>query len=153
VPDSTEQQLNSLLTLSKIELAGLWQQLFKVAPNPKIRKPLMLRVLAIRIQEQAWRSISAAAESRLQRLAASVASNPTSKVSSIPRIRAGTRLVREWRDQVHLVNVQEAGYEYRGERYKSLSQIARLITGTRWSGPLFFGIKQKTLNSRSQEVQ
>jgi hypothetical protein len=54
--------------------------------------------------------------------------------------KPGTRLVREWRDEVYLVNVQPNGYEYKGGRYKSLSQIARLITGTRWSGPLFFGI-------------
>ena len=55
----------------------------------------------------------------------------------------GTRLVRQWRNQVHLVSVEAGGYEYQGVRYKSLSEVARLITGTRWSGPLFFGLKDK----------
>lgn len=57
------------------------------------------------------------------------------------RIKPGTRLIRQWEGQTHHVTVGEAGFEYNGERYKSLSVIARLITGTRWSGPLFFGLK------------
>ncbi len=64
-----------------------------------------------------------------------------------------TRLVREWRDEVHLVNVEANGYEYKGGRYKSLSQIARLITGTRWSGPLFFGINGDRTSNTHEEVQ
>lgn len=68
-------------------------------------------------------------------------------------IRPGTRLVRQWGDRVHLVNVQANGYEYQGNRYQSLSEIARLITGTRWSGPLFFGIKHESANAKSQELQ
>ena len=70
-----------------------------------------------------------------------------------PRIRPGTRLVRQWGDQVYLVNVQTDGYEYQGHRYQSLSKIARLITGTRWSGPLFFGIKRESANPKSEKIQ
>jgi hypothetical protein len=62
-------------------------------------------------------------------------------VSSSARIKPGTRLIRQWDGQTHQVTVAEEGFEYKGERYKSLSEIARLITGTRWSGPLFFGLK------------
>jgi hypothetical protein len=51
------------------------------------------------------------------------------------------------------VNVETNGYEYHGARYQSLSEIARLITGTRWSGPLFFGIKRESANAKSQEAQ
>jgi hypothetical protein len=61
--------------------------------------------------------------------------------------------VRQWRNQVHLVNVEANGYEYQGVLYQSLSEIARLITGTRWSGPLFFGIKNEQTRSRSKEAQ
>jgi hypothetical protein len=78
-------------------------------------------------------------------------SNPT--VSSIPSIRPGTRLVRQWGDQVHLVNVEANGYEYQGARYQSLSEIARVITGTHWSGPLFFGTKSEQTNSKSKEAR
>ena len=57
------------------------------------------------------------------------------------RIKPGTRLLRQWNGKTHQVMVVEGGFEYEGECYKSLSAIARLITGTRWSGPLFFGVK------------
>ena len=71
----------------------------------------------------------------------------------MPRLRPGTRLVREWDGQAHLVNVQSNGYEYRGNRYRSLSEIARLITGTRWSGPLFFAVNGEQDKRRSRETQ
>src|SRR4029077_13364832 len=74
-------------------------------------------------------------------------------VAGAPHMRPGTRLVRQWGDRVHLVNVETNGYEYQGARYQSLSEIARLITGTRWSGPLFFGIKRESTTGKSQEVQ
>jgi hypothetical protein len=58
-----------------------------------------------------------------------------------PRIKLGTRLVRQWQGETHEVTLLDSGYAYRGQRYASLSEIARFITGTRWSGPLFFGLK------------
>jgi hypothetical protein len=58
-----------------------------------------------------------------------------------PKMKTGTRLLREWRGQTHEVIAMEAGYEYRGVSYRSLSEIARKVTGTRWSGPAFFGLK------------
>ena len=73
-------------------------------------------------------------------------------VSTRPPIKPGTRLVRQWKEQVHVVEVEAEGYEYRGARYENLSEIARLITGTRWSGPAFFGLKAKPSNA-SQEAQ
>jgi hypothetical protein len=60
--------------------------------------------------------------------------------------------VRQWKEEVHVVEVEAAGYEYKGALYQSLSEIARLITGTRWSGPLFFGLKGKQ-SKESQEAQ
>jgi hypothetical protein len=60
--------------------------------------------------------------------------------------------VRQWKDQVHVVEVEPEGYQYKGARYDSLSEIARLVTGTRWSGPLFFGLKGKQ-SVESQEAQ
>jgi hypothetical protein len=57
-------------------------------------------------------------------------------------LQAGTRLVREWRGKVHQVIVLEQGYEHEGRHFTSLTQIASAIAGTRWSGPLFFGLKK-----------
>jgi hypothetical protein len=149
MPDSLEQQLASLPTLDRNKLNQLWQQLFETAPCPGMRKALMIRFLAYRIQEQAYGSLSNRSQQRIREFALALAANPKAQLSPVPQIRAGTRLVRQWRDQVHVVHVEEQSYEYGGVRYDSLSEIARLITGTRWSGPLFFGLKQ---NKQNQEA-
>ena len=59
------------------------------------------------------------------------------------RLLAGTRLCREWRGAEHVVTVLQDGFDYQGRRYESLSAVARAITGTRWNGPLFFGLRSK----------
>ena len=113
----------------------------------------MIQILAHRLQEQALGSLSMASRGRLRLLARAFEANSKTMIPSTPGLKPGTRLVRQWRDQVHLVNVEASGYEYRGVRYQSLSEIARLITGTRWSGPLFFGIKSEQTISNSKEAQ
>jgi hypothetical protein len=153
MPDSVETQLKNLPNLSRDDLAQLWQTLFHSVPDPKIRRPSIIRFLAYRVQEQAYGSLSASGERRLRQLEEAIAGNSTLKTSSNRKIHPGTRLVREWQNQVHLVNVELKGYEYRGARYQSLSEIARLITGTRWSGPLFFGVKKQHENQMAKEVQ
>jgi hypothetical protein len=97
------------------------------------------------LQEQAFGGLKPAYKRRLRQLAESFdrdSGRVAKAVSSSARIKPGTRLIRQWDGQTHQVTVAEDGFEYKGERYKSLSEIARLITGTRWSGPLFFGLKQ-----------
>jgi hypothetical protein len=105
-------------------------------------------LLAYRLQEQAFGGLKPAYKRRLRQLAESFEQNPSRIVKTVSpaRIKPGTRLIRQWDGQTHQVTVAEEGFEYKGERYKSLSEIARLITGTRWSGPLFFGLKQSAKN-------
>jgi hypothetical protein len=153
MPDSSfTERLASVHRLSKPALCDLWRQLFKREPPPEIRKNLMLRIVRHRLQEQAFGGLSDAGCRRLRQLAATFEADPNAVVSNRPPIKAGTRLVRQWKEQVHVVEVEAEGYEYRGARYENLSEIARLITGTRWSGPLFFGLKAKQSNV-SQEAQ
>jgi Protein of unknown function (DUF2924) len=147
MPDSSiVKRLASLSMLSLPALCDLWQQLFKKEPPPEIRKDLMLRIVGHRLQEQEFGGLSDAGCRRLRQLAATFEADPNAVVSSWPPIKPGTRLVRQWKEQVHVVEVETEGYEYRGARYENLSEIARLITGTRWSGPLFFGLKAKQSN-------
>jgi hypothetical protein len=153
MPDPINQRIAGLTKLSKTTLRVLWKELFGASPPPQLRKRLMIPLLAYRLQEQAFGSLRAASRGRLQQLARAFETNSDAAVSSIPRIRPGTRLVRQWGDHVHLVNVETSGYEYQGARYKSLSEIARLITGSRWSGPLFFGIKSEQPNNKAKEAQ
>jgi hypothetical protein len=118
----------------------------------------MIPILAYRIQEQAFGSLSARTRERLRQLSQAFKKGSDPTAVRAPLLRPGTRLVRQWGDVVYLVNIQTDGYEYQGTRYQSLSAIARRITGTRWSGPLFFGIKRqpansKSANGKSEEVQ
>jgi len=113
----------------------------------------MISLLAFRLQEQAFGSLSARTRDRLRHLSRAFEKNCGSATPSAPQLRPGTRLVRQWRDRVHLVNVEANSYEYQGARYQSLSEIARLITGTRWSGPLFFGIKTDQRDSELKEAK
>jgi hypothetical protein len=153
MPDATlQQRLASLPDLSKPILCSLWRQLFKNEPPLKTRRELMLRVIAYRLQEQEFGGLSEAQCRRLRQLSSALKANPNAAVSTRPLIKPGTRLLRQWKDQVHVVEVASEGYQYKGARYESLSEIARLITGTRWSGPLFFGLKSKPLTD-SKEAQ
>ena len=141
MPLPIAQRLAALPQLSKPALYDLWKELFNASPSSKLRRDLMIPILAFRLQEQAFGSLSARTRHRLRNLSRAFETDPDTAIPSDPQFRVGTRFVRQWRDQVHLVNVGANFYEYQGARYQSLSEIARLITGTRWSGPLFFGIK------------
>ena len=153
MPEPVEKRLAALPTLNKAALCDLWKQFFHSDLSSGLRRDLMIPILAYRIQEQAFGSLSARTQERLRRLSQAFEKGGDSALAGVPRVRPGTRLVRQWGDQVHLVHVHVNGYEYQGARYKSLSEIARLITGTRWSGPLFFGIKNESTSDKSQEVQ
>ena len=97
------------------------------------------RVLAI--QENAFGGLKKSTKRRLEKVAADLAAGRPIKQPG-PRIKPGTRLLREWNGRVQEVIVLETAVQYRGERWPSLSSVAREITGARWSGPRFFGLKE-----------
>lgn len=136
-------RLNALPALSKDNLRSEWERLFDRPAPEGLRKDLMLRVIAYRMQEVAFGGLKPTLRKRLQHVAKVLASDRHAIIADAPTIKPGTRLVREWRGKPHVVTAIESGFEYAGRRFASLSEIARLITGTRWSGPLFFGLKAK----------
>jgi hypothetical protein len=141
MPNNLAIQLAGLPSLNQDALSALWRQLFQTAQPRQLRRHLVVRILAYRIQEQRFGGLSAGASKRLSQIARAVEKDSTAEVAAVPAFKPGTRLLRQWRDQTHVVTVKEKGYEYQGAQYQSLSEVARLITGTRWSGPLFFGLK------------
>ena len=102
----------------------------------------MIRAMAYKLQERAFGGLGKATLRRLKSLTRKLEAE--GKLASDRRLslKSGARLVREWGSETHSVLVLEDGFEYRGQRYRSLSQIARLITGAHWSGPRFFGIER-----------
>jgi len=135
-------QLASLRTASTTALRQQWKQLFGREAPPYNRKFLEHR-LAYRIQELAFGGLSPRTVKRLDALAREI----DDALAGRKRPRAqgpapGTRLIREWQGQEHVVMVTQDGFVFEGRPYRSLSAIARAITGTRWNGPLFFGLRQ-----------
>jgi|ERR1039458_1065897 hypothetical protein len=140
--DEISAKLEELPNLQTSKLRVLWQELFAKPAHPKLRRDLMIPILAYRIQEKAYGGLKPSTRKRLQKLAEELEQDPNAQLRPNQQIKTGTKLVRQWQGQTHEVMVVDEGFDYRGKRYQSLSEIAREITGTRWSGPLFFGLKQ-----------
>jgi hypothetical protein len=143
-----EVQLSRLPSLETGELRQLWRDLFGNPPHPKLRRELLIPILAYRLQEKALGGLKPAIARRLRAIADDLASGKKSCASGQLEPRSGTRMVRQWQGKLHEVITLDSGFLYGGEKYRSLSEIARVITGTRWSGPAFFGLKKR----RSEEA-
>ena len=140
----TPDQLNRELTLLPLQpeedLRARWRELYQSDPPQRFGREFLARAIAYRLQEQALGALKPAARRRLTRLAQTPVTGLIPPLRPL-KIKPGTRLLREWHGQMHEVVVLERGVDYRGSRYRSLSEVARVITGSRWSGPLFFGLK------------
>ena len=136
--------------MSAGRLRALWKETFG-RPHPSgVQKDFLLRALAYHVQENAHGGLAPGIHRRLAEYAREFQTSGRIAALERPKIKPGTQLVRGWRGDTHVVTVLDEGYDYRGKRYGSLSEIARLITRTRWSGPRFFGLKTPSPNSKRQ---
>jgi len=129
--------------MSRMALQELWLGLFGNRPNPKLRREVLIPILAYHLQEKALGGLKPATAKRLRSFAEDFAGSKGRVTSATPRAKTGARFVREYQGRLHEVAVHEHGFDYGGRTYRSLSHIAREITGTRWSGPAFFGLKKR----------
>ena len=141
-PDPIPARLAALKTMPAPELRKQWRELFETDPPPFNRRYLESR-LAYRIQELAYGGLKPETVRRLEKLGEELDGGRKAKrqVRADWRPTAGTRLIREYQGVEHCVTVRAADFEYQGRPYKSLSAIARAITGTQWNGLAFFGLK------------
>ena len=138
---STLSKITMLPKKSPQELNQLWRTLFNADP-PQAGKDYLVRRLAYRVQELAHGGVSEAAASILDGLKpGKLMPGKQPKAESVTPA-PGARLIREWNGVEYVVSVLDDGFEYNGCKYKSLSSIAKAITGTHWSGPLFFGLRK-----------
>ena len=129
--DRVERELAALAELDRTALLQRW----RTAAPPRLSRTLMEKAIAYDLQVKAFGGLSA----RIRRTLRAVAkADGRSSLSKLPS--RGTRLIRAWHGTVHEIEVLEDGYLWRGERHRSLSAIARAITGAKWSGPRFFGL-------------
>ena len=142
--DAVLAQLAALKMTPTPKLKEQWRELFGTEPPPYNRRFLEHR-LTYRIQELAYGGLKPETIERLQALAEDLdGGDPTRRRQAAKdRPIAGTRLIREWQGVEHCVTVRDDDFEYQGRPYKSLSAVARAITGTRWNGLIFFGLKNQ----------
>ncbi len=148
-------QLPTLEELSRLDLEALkqaWTSVFSGAPPQRMPRDFLIKLLAQGLQERGAGGFPKALERALAKAPCSgdERSSPDEPSGSLS---LGTRLVRSWGRANHEVTVIENGFAYRGEAYRSLSEIARTITGARWSGPRFFGLKRGGRSELSLEEQ
>ncbi|HBS48618.1 MAG TPA: DUF2924 domain-containing protein [Rhodobacteraceae bacterium] len=143
--DPIPARLAALKAMKTPELRAQWRELFDSEAPPFNRRYLESR-LAYRIQELAYGGLKRETVKRLERLGEELDGGDRikSRIRADLKPIAGTRLIREWQGIEHVVTVTADGYEWQGRPYKSLSSVARAITGTRWNGWVFFGLKNRS---------
>ena len=135
----TNRQTN---TLSTAELKETFQELWGIEPHSGIGPALLKKAVAFKIKQNNGLGLSLKQQKRLDELVRQYQRNPKLFETGNTVLKTGMRLVRTWRGAKHIVLVKKNGFEYDGAIYKSLSKIAYEITGTRWNGYLFFGLKK-----------
>jgi Protein of unknown function (DUF2924) len=123
------------------DLKERWRALYCSEPPRRISRDLLVRAVAYRIQEKALGGLTPSTRRLLAKVTAAASAHWPMRVAPRPTLEPGTVLLREWHGVQHQVIVREDGIVFRGKPYKSLSEVAYRITGAKWSGPRFFGLK------------
>ncbi|QGG80588.1 DUF2924 domain-containing protein [Litorivicinus lipolyticus] len=149
IPSSVIEQIVGLKEMPFEDLKSFWLEVYQTEP-PTNRRPYLERRLAYKLQENVYRQQNPALLERNQKRIEQLlkdTGNPRAAGKIVPE--PGTVLIREYQEERHEVTVTlEGAFDYKGTLYSSLSEIARLITGTRWSGPVFFGLRSASKPSK-----
>ena len=138
-----ELEIGALADLPRAGLSERWQELYRCDPPKGLSTQLMIRSMAYEMQAKRFGELKPATVRKLRKFAGASNGSAAQRRSVMPPTPSpdpGTRLVRDWNGVTHTVDVTDHGFAWRGENYGSLSEIARAITGARWSGPRFFGL-------------
>jgi hypothetical protein len=145
----------ALLRLPKLGLGELrqqWRVLYKTEASPHLSRELLVRAVAYRMQEVALGGLRPSRQRQLHQIAQQSKQTGAATTPPRPELKPGTRLVREWQGRTYEVLVLDGRFSWQDTHYRSLSALARKITGTAWSGPLFFGVKpNRPANRRSSQ--
>lgn len=134
------RQLARIFHMDREDLMRWWRKLYGCEPVPRMGRRLMMLAIAYKIQEQALGGLRPGTKRQLM-LLAKQEDNVLQRTNAI--VTSGTRLIREWHGYTYEVTVLEKGVLFQGKQYRSLTEVARIITGSHWSGPEFFGLKRK----------
>jgi hypothetical protein len=147
------EALSRLLELNLGALRQQWRTLYKAEASPHLSRELLVRAVAYRMQEVALGGLRPGRRRQLLRIAQQFKQTGAANAPPRRELKSGTRLVREWQGRTYEVLVLDGGFSWQDTHHRSLSAIARKITGTPWSGPLFFGLKpNRPATRRSSQV-
>jgi hypothetical protein len=141
-PETLTREIAALAKASRADLTSRWRVLYDTEPPRRISRELLRRAIAYRLQELALGGLKPATRRLLARVAADALARRPIALSPAPTLTPGSVLLRNWHGLEHQI-VRDHGVEFQGRQYKSLSQVPGQITGSKWSGPLFFGLKQR----------
>jgi hypothetical protein len=138
---AVEAELGRLPTTPIADLRKRYCELFRAEPRKAFGPDLLRRSIAQRIQEKAYGGLSRTTQRLLDQLVKQALAKPNGRLQLPRRIKAGSELVRRWKGKSYRVTVTADGFAYDGKTFSNLSEIASAITGTRWNGPRFFGLR------------
>jgi len=136
-----EAELNQLPKMRIVDLHNRYRELFRTEPPPAFGPDLLRRSIAHRIQERAFGGLSREHQRLLDQLVKAARTKPNGRIELPRRIKPGSELVRTWNRRTYRIMVLEKGFAWEGRTFSSLSEIALAITGTKWNGPRFFGLR------------
>lgn len=134
---------NDITQFTLTQLRQKWAECWGIPAHPRIGRVLLEKSLQFRQRELAGLGLTEEQQDQLDGLVRTYKRNPRSFDENPVGLKPGTKLVRIWQGKRHSVTVQVAGFEYDGKKFTSLSEIAHAITGTRWNGWIFFGLKKR----------
>ena len=140
-----DRKLAKLQSMPPAQLRALWRECWR-RPAPELGPHLLRRGIAWKLQSRVYGDLPNGVGKFLDYSAEQLRRGE--EISGRASLRAGSRLVREWRGKTHHVIVLDDGFEHGGRHYSSLTQIASAITGVHWSGPVFFGVKKRSATKR-----
>lgn len=143
---AVEAELDRLVTLPVAQLRTRYREIFRSEPPKAFGPDLLRRSIAQRVQEKAYGGLPAATRRLLDQLVKSTAAKPHGRLELPRRIKPGSELVRTWNQKTYRVAVLPTGFAYDGKAFGTLSEIATKITGTKWNGPRFFGLRVSKSN-------
>jgi len=144
-----EAEIGRLPALSLLELRNRWKTVFGHSAPKSLRRNFLARAVAYQMQVEAYGGLSVATKRRLREIADAVRNGDANAMLGSSRIRPGTQMIRQWQNTTHTVTALAEGFEWNGCTYKSLSAVANAITGTKWNGFAFFGVKRAPSSNKN----
>ena len=135
-----EREIAALADISRSALVARWRTLHRADPPKGISRRLLVRAIGYEMQAKRYGGLKPATDRRLRMIIEGTTAGDHGGRKTASKLQPGARLIREWNGVSHVVEAIEGGYVWNGDRHRSLSAIARAITGARWSGPRFFGL-------------